>query len=383
MPRPPSNVKNISYADDITVYASHSNHRIAQQQIQPYLHNIHTWTQANDLKLNATKTTTTLFTPDPAEFSTELTLDIDNTRLPTVKNPKILGLTFDPKLTYSNHIQTMTKKANNTVKILKALTATKWGKQKETIINTYSAITRPVMEYASTVWAPIAVTTNVNKLQKIQNTALRVATGCTQDTNLTHLHNETKILPLTEHLKLHSSQLRQQSQHPEHPLHNLTRQSQSNRYKKQTIFNNVNYTYNRDLDPEIANDVNIKLNMKNIHTNITSSYLESRPINKILNRQVPQINKNEETLPRKIRRNLAQLRTNKSPLLQSYLHNIDPNTHISPNCPLCKVNIHDTNHLFKCTEIPTELEAEDLWMNPVAVSELLEDWGEKLGWPRD
>jgi hypothetical protein len=190
LPYPPPDINNVTYADDITIYASNTNYRIAQQAIQPYLTDINAWTITNDLKLNAGKMTTTLFTPDPAEYSTELTLNIDNTRLPTVKNPKILGLTLDPKLTYNEHIKQTTKKANKTLKILKTLTATKWGKQKETITNTYNAITRPVMEYAGTIWAPITAPTNLNKLQIIQNTALRIATGCTQDTNVTHLHND-------------------------------------------------------------------------------------------------------------------------------------------------------------------------------------------------
>ena len=70
----------------------------------PACEQIHTWIQANQLKLNANETKKKLFTPDPAQYNTALTLTIDNTTLPTVKHPKILGLTLDPKLTYSQHI---------------------------------------------------------------------------------------------------------------------------------------------------------------------------------------------------------------------------------------------------------------------------------------
>ena len=34
---------------------------------------------------------------DPAEYSTQLALQIDNITLPVNINPKILGLTLDPK----------------------------------------------------------------------------------------------------------------------------------------------------------------------------------------------------------------------------------------------------------------------------------------------
>ena len=107
-----------------------TNKQIAQAMLQPYLQEIASWTQQNQLHLNPDKTTSTLFTPDPAEYSTQLTLNIDNVVIPTVKNPKILGLTFDPKLTYNSHIRKTSDKARNTLKLLKALTSTKWGETK-------------------------------------------------------------------------------------------------------------------------------------------------------------------------------------------------------------------------------------------------------------
>ena len=268
---------------------------------------------------------TTLFTPDPAEYRDELSLQLDNTRLPTIRNPKILGLTFDPKLTFNEHIKTSKDKAEKTINILKALTSTHWGKNKETLTNTYKTVTRPILEYAGTIYAPIISDKQLTALQVTQNQGLRIATGCTSDTNINHIHDETKILPIEKHLRLHSSQLRQKASHPDHPLHRLTTQPQPPRLKKKTIFNNNQYTLNIDPDPTHAIDENtIKRNMKTIHTTIVQDHLSNRPINKLLNRPPPDIDKKEETLPHSTRRKLSQLRTNKSPLLMTYLHKIDP-----------------------------------------------------------
>ena len=88
IPTPPQDVHLTTYADDITIYASHSNYRIAEQRLQPFILDIHGWTKDNDLQLNASKTMTTLFTPDPAEYSNNLNLTIDHTILPTTKKPK-------------------------------------------------------------------------------------------------------------------------------------------------------------------------------------------------------------------------------------------------------------------------------------------------------
>ena len=44
------------------------------------------------------------FTLDPSEYNTKLNLQINNNTLDMVTNPKILGLTLDPKLAYHQHI---------------------------------------------------------------------------------------------------------------------------------------------------------------------------------------------------------------------------------------------------------------------------------------
>ena len=229
-------------------------------------------------------------------------------------HPKILGLTLDPKLTYSTHIHSVSVQAHNPQQIIKALTATGWGKQKETLMATYKAVMRPALEYASSVWSPIASSTSINKLQVMQN----------------------------------------------------------------TIFNNGRYTTNIPTDPHTVTTTDIKTNMCHIHTSIVSRHLETRGNNKILRTPPPHISSFEERLPRLTRCTLVQLRTNKSPFLKSYLHKVDAKTHPSPLCPLCNIHTHDTHHLFNCTHIRTTLSPLDLWTNPAGVTALLARWTEKL-----
>ena len=87
------------------------------------------------------------------------------------------------------------------------------------------------------------------------------------------------------------------------------------------------------------------------------------------------------TLPHSTRRKLSQLRTNKSPLLMTYLHKIDPANHPAANCPLCNDPNHDSLHLFNCPDIPTTLTVWDLWTNPVGVAALLDVWGRSWAGP--
>ena len=99
---------------------------------------------------------------------------------------------------------------------------------------TYKAVTRPTLEYASFIWSPMASPTSINKLQVMQNAALRACMGCTHDTNIQHLHDETNIFPIQKHLQLHASQVRQKAQYLSHPLNRYTTHNNSQRLVKLT-----------------------------------------------------------------------------------------------------------------------------------------------------
>ena len=78
IPLSPKDVKITTYTDDITIIASHTKHHKAQQIIQLYLRKIYEWAITNNLYISTDKTTTTLFTPDPAEYSTTLSIKLNN-----------------------------------------------------------------------------------------------------------------------------------------------------------------------------------------------------------------------------------------------------------------------------------------------------------------
>ena len=121
---------------------------------------------------------------------------------------------------------------------------------------------------------------------------------------------------------------------------------------------------------------------KSKHTRHTYKHCLSAPRckrhNKILRTHPPQVSSTEENLPRHTRRTLAQLRTNKSSFLLSYLHKIDASANPSPLCPLCRTHEHTTQYLFSCPQICTTLSTLDLWRDPSGVAALLDDWQEKL-----
>ena len=118
------------------------------------------------------------------------------------------------------------------------------------------------------------------------------------------------------------------------------------------------------------------MNYLQLHTAIVQEHLSNIPQNALINARPPEISATERQLPRATRRTLAQLRAQKCPLLQEYLHSIGAAE--VPSCPLCGLVEHDTRHLFQCEQMRTTLTPEDLWRRPVEVSELVDRWRTRL-----
>ena len=128
----------------------------------------------------------------------------------------------------------------------------------------------------------------------MQNAALRTPAGCTQDTDIQHLHDETLTLPIHEHLQLHASQYKHKTQHPSHKYcvsHYMTTY-------------NGRYTTNIPTDPHTVTTTYIKTNVRYIHTSMVSRHLATRDNNKILRTPPPHMSSSEEIIPRHTRRAL-------------------------------------------------------------------------------
>ena len=84
---------------------------------------------------------------------------------------------------------------------------------------------------------------------------------------------------------------------------------------KAIIFPNNEHTNIIISEPDITPE-ECREDLKHIHTTITSQYLNSRKNNKVTNTIPYDIHLSKQTLPCHMHTKMAQLRANKSPLLQ-------------------------------------------------------------------
>ena len=91
MPRLSEPVKQVCYADDITVWASGVQLPVLEDCINDYLEEITAFIRENLLPLSAPKSTVTLFTPNTKQDKNHPRIVIEDKALPLVQSPKILG----------------------------------------------------------------------------------------------------------------------------------------------------------------------------------------------------------------------------------------------------------------------------------------------------
>ena len=175
MPIPTEPVKWVCYADDLTVWASGVNIPDREVSINNYLEEITAYLKDNSLLISASKSSVTLLTPDTHQAKINPRIFIENSHLPLVKCPRILGVYMDPSLSFNKRSQYVAERVSGRNNILKVLAGTSWGQQKETLLMTYKAVGRSIINYAAPVWSPNLNDTNYRKIQYTQNEALRMS----------------------------------------------------------------------------------------------------------------------------------------------------------------------------------------------------------------
>ena len=370
IPAPPGNIQLITYADDSNVMNSGQNIDKICQELNPYLDLLDTWFSDRNLFISAEKCMATVFTTFCGDMK-NLPIYIKGNPIPTVTKPKYLGVTFDSLWTFKQHALNLKSTVQQRTNVLKCLAGTNWGMEKETLTHTYKATIQSCLNYCPSIWGSNLKDSNWTELQRAQNSALRVITGCVGKTQIDHLHTETKIMPVKEHSEMLSSQYLLKTQLPNHPVHlNLAEPPPPNfRQMKTTVQDKHKNEILNILPAEGLNQDNYKPILKRIHTDHVRDLINNREPNPILDRQAPQVNINEKTLPRKTRSILTQLRDGHSSFLNSFLSVFKPG--VMNVCPHCKFQPHTCHHLFNCHYNPTDLTVESLWTNPMDVATFL------------
>ena len=152
------------YADDSKIYRYIRNGSDAKE-LQEDLYCIVNWINRNLLKLNVKKCTIVSYGRDIQSHQYKIG-DINLERSESIKD---LGVLFDGKLNFENHVKEKVKKANSMLGIIKR----NFDKMPpETSVMLYKSLVRSQMEYAGAVWSPHHKKT-MELLENVQKRATR------------------------------------------------------------------------------------------------------------------------------------------------------------------------------------------------------------------
>ncbi|MEE9605315.1 MAG: reverse transcriptase domain-containing protein [Candidatus Scalindua sp.] len=189
-----NSIRYTIYADDIAIWKCGRNMKFLSKCIQKALNEISAWCNKWGFKVSTIKSVVLPFSRSPENVN----LELNNELLNSVTHFKFLGVVFDSKLCWNKHIEYIHQKCLKRINILKCVSGTSWGANKQTLVILYKSLIRSVLEYGSVVYDS-ASPSLLKKLDIVQNRCLRISCGAVSFTKTSCLEVECGIEPLSLH----------------------------------------------------------------------------------------------------------------------------------------------------------------------------------------
>ena len=181
------------FADDTTIHSSHSNLNNLLLSLQESINNLLQWTELNHMSLNSYKTKyMTITTRQKRQnVSSRMPLYIGNEKIVEVATHKVLGVTIDNNLSWTNHVNELTKRVSQKLYQLAKIKHFLNAHARKLF---FHAHIQPIIDYASTLWDSASANT-LKPLVSIHKRALKLT--LLKSTSLTaHDYKLLDVLPL-------------------------------------------------------------------------------------------------------------------------------------------------------------------------------------------
>ena len=193
------------YAVDIAFFITVETLEEPHSHAQSAINDLQTWASRWCLEFNTTKTKALCFTKKRISEKLQdpgFQLKLNQEDIEWVKTTRYLGVTLDaPTLTWKKQYEELARAGQQRINIMRAISGTSWGANRELLLNFYKMYVRSKICYAATATAS-ACQSRKETLEKIQNAALRVALGARKSTPINSLQAEADMPPILDHLEI-------------------------------------------------------------------------------------------------------------------------------------------------------------------------------------
>lgn len=188
-----SNVFLSQYADDFVLYVCHKNLSYCESQLQISLNEFTTMLNDIGLQLSPNKSKICIFSR--GRRRKEVKLYIGNSLIPTEVTVRYLGLWLDTSLRWSKHVNEISEKSSKFLNLLKVLAGSGWGIHPKHLRTIYISLVRSRVDFGCFLYDNSAKS-NLFKLDRIQNQALRIIGGYIKSTPIHVMESELCLPPL-------------------------------------------------------------------------------------------------------------------------------------------------------------------------------------------
>ena len=192
--------KVLLYADDTVIYACHKDESVAHLWMSEDLNVLCKWCQSNQLTINQKKTKIMLFgTRNMMRRGTQPDTFINGFKLQYVTHFNYLGIKLDNSLTFELHACETIRMVAHKLYLLSRIRKYINIQQAITI---YRSMIVPYFDYGDIFLVNINLK-SIDKMQKLQNRALRICLALEGRSNVNMLHNTCNINKLAHRRHAH------------------------------------------------------------------------------------------------------------------------------------------------------------------------------------
>ena len=160
------------YADDIVIYYSSDNAHDIENRINSDLERLGKWFDNNLLTLNISKCKFIIYGSSCklTKFK-NVSISVNDIPLSKTNSFKYLGVTIQQNLTWSEHIDNISKKVNQRLGLIRRI---KHLLPFQTRLTLYNSLVLPLFDYSDIIWGDKNNSSLMNHLQVLQHNAARL-----------------------------------------------------------------------------------------------------------------------------------------------------------------------------------------------------------------
>ena len=172
-------------------------HSIVRSVLAPKSFEYEGWCRRWRVKINGDKSNLLFITRTRESIEENFCLYLFDDIIRPVTSAKFLGVEIDSTLTFRKHFESVDNRSSKRLNVLKVLAHN--GVEATVLMKLYKIYVRPLSEYGSAAFIA-APKTQISRLQKIQNQALRICLKLPSYIRTTLLHDFASIETIQERL---------------------------------------------------------------------------------------------------------------------------------------------------------------------------------------